>query len=78
VALTYLGTVGDGLTTPYGRWLLSKLALVAAAAACGFVNWRRARAGQAPSPSLLRREALAAVLTALVTAVLTETAHPGT
>lgn len=77
LALTYLGPLADGLASPYGRWLLIKLALVGAAGGCGFVNWRRTRAGLAPAPRVLQGEALAAVLTAAVTAVLTETAHPG-
>lgn len=76
LALTYLGPLADGLASPYGRWLLLKLSFVGAAGACGYVNWRRTRAGHAPAPRVLQAEALAAVLTAAVTAVLTETAHP--
>lgn len=76
LALTYLGAVLDGLATPYGTWLLVKLALVGAAGACGFVNWRRTTGGLAPARAVLQAEALAAVLTVAVTAVLTETAHP--
>lgn len=77
LALTYLGPVVDGLASPYGRWLLLKLVLVGAAGGCGFVNWRRTRAGQCPARGVLHAEALAAMLTAAVTAVLSETAHPG-
>lgn len=76
LALTYLGPVGEGLRTPYGRWLLAKLALVAAAGGCGFGNWRRSRAGRLPVRRLLHAEAIAAVAVALATAILTETAHP--
>lgn len=76
LAATYLGSVDAALSTPYGRWLLVKLAGVGTAGACGFVNWRRSRSRQAPAPRMLQAEALAALLTAVVTAVLTETEHP--
>ncbi|MEZ5420049.1 MAG: CopD family protein [Vicinamibacterales bacterium] len=76
LALTYLGTIDAAVSSPYGRWLLAKLAAVAAVGACGLVNWRRTRAGAAPAPAVLRAEALAAVLVVVVTAIVTETEHP--
>ena len=39
----YLGELSNLWTTSYGRLLLLKLFLVAAAAACGFVNWQALR-----------------------------------
>lgn len=75
LAVTYVGGLADLLTSPYGRWLLLKLAVVAVVGGCGFVNWRRTRAGYPPAAAVLQAEALAAVLAALVTAVLTETEH---
>ncbi|MFN7976686.1 MAG: CopD family protein [Vicinamibacterales bacterium] len=76
LAVTYVGTLADLIGSPYGRWLLLKLAAVAAVGGCGLVNWRRSRADIAPSPAWLRAEAVAAVLAAVVTAILTETEHP--
>ena len=76
LALTYLGGLDQAVSTPYGLWLLAKLAGVGLAGAFGFANWRRTRRHLAPAPAILRAEALAAVLTAVVTAILTETEHP--
>lgn len=76
LAVTYVGTFADLGASPYGRWLLLKLFAVGVVGACGFVNWRRTRGGQAPAPGWLQAEALGAVLTAVVTAILTETEHP--
>lgn len=76
LAVTYVGTLADLIGSPYGRWLLLKLAAVVAVGGCGFVNWRRTRVGDAPAAAWLRAEALAAVVTAVVTAILTETEHP--
>lgn len=76
LAVTYVGTLADLAGSPYGRWLLLKLAAVAAVGACGFVNWRRTRSGLVPAAGWLHAEALAAVVTAVVTAILTETEHP--
>lgn len=76
LAVTYVGTFADLVASPYGRWLLLKLFAVGVVGACGFVNWRRTRGGQAPAPGWLQAEALGAVLTAVVTAILTETEHP--
>ena len=76
LAVTYVGTFVDLVGSPYGRWLLLKLAAIAVVGGCGYVNWRRTRGGQAPSPGWLQAEALGAVLTAVVTAILTETEHP--
>lgn len=76
LAVTYLGSVDAVTSTPYGRWLVVKLLGVGVAGAFGFLNWRRARSGDAPARAVLQAEALAAMLTAAVTAVLTETEHP--
>lgn len=76
LAVTYVGTLADLAGSPYGRWLLLKLTAVAAVGGCGFVNWRRTRGGLLPAAAWLQAEALAAVATAVVTAILTETEHP--
>ena len=51
-----LGGLGPMFTTTFGRVLLLKLALFAAAAAMGFYNWRTVRPAlrQEPRPDLLR------------------------
>jgi copper transport protein len=72
----YLGSVAALVETTYGRLLLAKLALVGAIGGCGFVNWQRVRAGEAPRVPVIQAEAAIAVLTIAVTAWLTETEHP--
>ncbi len=78
----YLGELSNLLTTSYGRLLLLKLSLVAAAAACGFVNWQALRRPVSAMDSRRGRRLLVGVEIALaltvviVTAVLTETEHP--
>ncbi len=76
LAITYVGTLADLAASPYGRWLLLKLVAVGVVGGCGFVNWRRTRGGLPPAAGWLQAEALGAVLTAVVTAILTETEHP--
>lgn len=76
LAWLYVGSVDGLLGTFYGRLLLAKLALVAAIGACGFLNWRRVGRGEVPHLPLVRAEAALAVLTVVVTALLTETEHP--
>lgn len=75
-AVTYLVTLAAVLETPYGLALVTKLALVLAILACGYANWRRSLAREAPQMPLLRTEAALAVLVLVVTSVLTELEHP--
>jgi putative copper resistance protein D len=74
LAATYLGGV-KGVATPYGGWLVAKVAAVAGLGACGLGNWRRSRAGLPPSPGLIRVEAAVALLVLVLTSMLTETEH---
>ncbi len=76
LAWVYVGSVDGLLGTFYGRLLLGKLALVGAIGACGFLNWRRVGRRQAPTLPLIRAEAALAILTIVVTALLTEAEHP--
>lgn len=76
LAWLYLGSVAALVDTTYGRLLLAKLALVGAIGGCGFVNWQRVRAEQAPRVPVVQAEAAFAVLAIAVTAWLTETEHP--
>ena len=70
------------LASPYGRWLLAKLAALVTAASLGAYNWRRVgpSLGDEPGTRRLRRVAggeLAAMLVAmLITAVLVATPLP--
>ncbi len=75
-AFIYLTTPADLLQTAYGRALTIKLTIVLAILACGYANWRRARAREAPWTTLLRIEAALALLVLVVTSVLTELEHP--
>lgn len=78
-----LGSVGALFGSGYGRTLLFKLVLVAAAASLGFYNWRVVRPTLASDPrgSLIRIpasvEATLGVAIVLVTAVLISTPLPG-
>jgi putative copper export protein len=79
-AYLYVGAFSNLWTTAYGRILLLKVALVAAIGGCGFVNWRRLRRmipNETDSLAIVVLEALLAVAVLLVTALLTETGHPG-
>jgi putative copper export protein len=77
-----LPTVGALVSTPYGRRLLVKLALVATVAVLGFVNWKKLtpRLGEAEGRRALRRaaawELMVAQVVLLVTAILVRTAPP--
>jgi copper transport protein len=70
----YVATPANLLSTPYGRLLLAKLALVAGIAACGLINWRRVKSHGYPSTARLELALAGAVV--IVTAFLTETEHP--
>lgn len=74
MAWIYVGTFGNLWTTPYGRLLIGKLAVLLAVAGCGYVNWRRLRAQQ--PPAVARLEVGLALAVVVITAFLTETAHP--
>jgi putative copper resistance protein D len=81
MAWSYLGPVSNLWTTSYGRLLTLKLALVGGTAACGFVNWRRfaaERRGAARSERLgpVATELVLVAAVVVVTAALTEVAHP--
>ena len=88
-AWIYLGGPKPLWTTAYGRVLLVKVAVVAAAMACGYVNWRyfrRLRAGEsarkvfgtgaASVQSMVVLEASLFFVIVVITSVLTELAHP--
>jgi len=75
-AILYVGGLGPLVSTTYGRVLLVKLSCVTAVLGCGALNWRRSRRGAAPSRGLMALECALALLTLLVTGVLTETEHP--
>jgi putative copper export protein len=79
-AYLYVGAFSNLWTTAYGRILLLKVALVGAIGGCGFVNWRRLQRKippEAGSLAIVLLEALLTIAVVLVTALLTETAHPG-
>lgn len=79
-AYLYVGMFSNLWTTAYGRILLLKVALVGAIGGCGFVNWRRLKRMipyETGSLAIIVLEAALAVAVVLVTALLTETAHPG-
>lgn len=79
----YLHAVSDLWATGYGRTLAAKLAVVAAVAARGFVNWRRVRPrlGEPGANDVLRRSAALELLFAAavlaLTAVLVGLPQPG-
>lgn len=73
-AILYVGAFENLWLTPYGRALIVKLAFVAGAVSCGYVNWRRVRSGQAPTRATV--ELIFATAIIIVTAVLTELEHP--
>ena len=79
-AYFYIGSFSNLWTTAYGRVLLLKVALVGAVGGCGFVNWRRLKRiipYEADSLAIILLEAVLAIAVVLVTALLTETGHPG-
>lgn len=74
-AWMYVGALDNLWLTAYGRTLAAKLVLVSGVAACGYTNWRRARAGAAPGrPAAIELLLAAAVI--VVTSILTELEHP--
>ena len=77
-AALYLDSLSSLWTTGYGRVLSLKIVLVAAIAACGFVNWRRfgdpVRERSALPPTVPLEVALALAVV-LATSVLTELEH---
>jgi putative copper export protein len=75
-AFSYLAAPSDLLQTAYGRALTIKLTLVLAILVCGYANWQRSRAQEAPWVPLLRTESALAMLVLIVTSVLTELEHP--
>ena len=75
--LTYVGSPLSNLwTTDYGRRLLLKLAVVGASLVCGGLNWRALHRGNGRSNGLPTFEASLVLLIVVLTAWLTETAHP--
>jgi putative copper export protein len=75
-AWVYLGSLEAMWLTAYGRILASKLAAVALVLVCGWTNWRRVRANQAPRLTWMTIEWICALLVVSVTGILTETEHP--
>ena len=83
---TYVGSVANLWTTPYGRLLTVKGTLFAGVIACGFLNWRRRSGGAGNGPNAAPRtgepvgtatiEILLAAAVVIVTAVFTELEHP--
>ena len=82
---TYVGSVANLWTTPYGRLLTVKGTLFCGVIACGFLNWRRFSAGAGIGSVTARRaepvgaatlEVLLAAAVVIVTAMFTELEHP--
>jgi putative copper export protein len=82
---TYVGSVANLWTTPYGRWLAVKGTLFCGVIACGFLNWRRFSAGAGNGSVPVRPaepvgaatiEVLLAAAIVIVTAIFTELEHP--
>jgi putative copper export protein len=81
MAWSYVGAISNLWLTTYGRLLVLKLAFLVGIAACGFVNWRRfsaERRGANESERLgpVMIEVALVAIVVLVTAALTEVAHP--
>jgi putative copper export protein len=86
VSWTYVGSVANLWTTPYGRLLMVKGALFCGVIACGFLNWRRFGAGADNGRATAPRtgepvgaatiEVLLAAAVVIVTAIFTELEHP--
>ena len=74
----YLGAWSNLWTTEYGRWLAVKAAFVCGACACGYLNWRRLHLAREPEAGgrVMLVEVVFAAVVVVVTAVLTEQAHP--
>jgi putative copper export protein len=79
-AYLYVGAFSNLWMTDYGRTLVVKLALVGVIGGCGFVNWRRLQRivpHETDSMALVFLETALSIAVVLVTALLTETGHPG-
>ncbi len=77
MTLTYIGPLSNLWTTDYGRRLLLKLAVVGAALVIGGLNWRTLHRGNSRANGKLPTLEASLVLAIVVlTAWLTETAHP--
>ena len=79
-AYLYVGAFSNLWTTAYGRILLVKIAFVGGIAACGYSNWQRLRKShpdKLPAETVIVLEAVLAGAVVLITALLTETGHPG-
>lgn len=79
MALWYVGSWTNLWASEYGRVLLVKVGLVAAAAICGGVNWRRLHrlpASGDASLSVVVLESMLALAVVIVTGYLTEIGHP--
>jgi putative copper export protein len=77
-AALYVETPSSLWSTPYGRVLMVKTALVAGIGSCGFVNWRRfgePAGDRSTIPSTVPIEVALAFAVALATSVLTELEH---
>ena len=74
LAFNYLTSWRDVIATAYGRTLALKLAVFLAILACGALNWRQVRTDAQPRTA--RLEVTLAALLVVVTAFLTEMAHP--
>jgi copper transport protein len=78
----YLGQWANLWRTSYGRLLLLKLCVAAAAAGCGFVNWQTLRQpvdsfeARRSQRLLVGLEITLAAAIVIVTALLTESEHP--
>jgi copper resistance protein D len=79
---TYVGSVANLWTTPYGRLLTVKATLFCGVIACGFLNWRRFSVGAgngraaAETTGAATIEVLLAAAVVIVTAIFTELEHP--
>jgi putative copper export protein len=81
MAWLYLGPLTNLVASAWGRLLDAKVVVLSGVVACGFVNWRRLAADSTvqsgPARSrIMMLEALLAAVVVLITAFLTETAHP--
>lgn len=74
MAATYFSAAGDLVSTNYGRVFLLKMVLFTGTALCGYLNWRRVRTAGAPAMARLELALVLALI--IVTAFLTEIAHP--
>lgn len=76
LAVLYVAAVINLIATSYGQALLVKFVGVAGVVACGRINWRRVRRGDAPSARLIVTELGFGASVVAATSVLTELEHP--